>query len=357
MFFSGILLLSLRPNECWKFDLCFSVSSKPSLYIWKFLFDILLKPSMKDFEHYLASMWNEHNCTIVWTFFDITLLRDYNKNWLFPVPWLLLNFINLLTYRSSLRICISSAGIPLLPLALFTVILPKAHLTSYSRMSGSWWVTTPLWLSGLLRLFLYSSSVYSCHLLVSSTSVRSLPFLSFIMFILAWNVTLIALVFLKRSYPCYCFPLFSCIVHLIRPSYLLAILSNSAFSWVYLSLSPLPFTFLLSSAICKTSRDNHFAFLHFFFCEMVLVTASCTMLWTSVHPASGTLSTRSDPICLQCWSPGIDPWVGKIPWRRKWQPTPVLLPRESHGQRSLVGYSPQGRKELDTTSLSLSLSL
>ena len=43
------------------------------------------------------------------------------------------------------------------------------------------------------------------------------------------------------------------------------------------------------------------------------------------------------------------PWVGKIPWRRKWQPTPVFLPGESHGRRSLVGYSPRGRKELDTT--------
>ena len=47
--------------------------------------------------------------------------------------------------------------------------------------------------------------------------------------------------------------------------------------------------------------------------------------------------------------PGSDPWVGKTPWRRKWQPTPVLLPRESHGRRSLVGYSPQGRKEWDMT--------
>ena len=43
------------------------------------------------------------------------------------------------------------------------------------------------------------------------------------------------------------------------------------------------------------------------------------------------------------------PWVGKIPWRRKWQPTPVLLPGESHGLRILVGYSPWGRKESDTT--------
>ena len=45
----------------------------------------------------------------------------------------------------------------------------------------------------------------------------------------------------------------------------------------------------------------------------------------------------------------FDPWVGKIPWRRKWQLTPVFLPGESHRQRSLVGYSPWGLKELDIT--------
>ena len=44
----------------------------------------------------------------------------------------------------------------------------------------------------------------------------------------------------------------------------------------------------------------------------------------------------------------FDPWVGKIPWRREWQPTPVFLMENPHGQRSLVGYSPQGLKELDT---------
>ena len=45
----------------------------------------------------------------------------------------------------------------------------------------------------------------------------------------------------------------------------------------------------------------------------------------------------------------FDPWVGKIPWRRKWQPTSVFLPGEPQGQRSLAGYSPWGHKELDTT--------
>ena len=45
---------------------------------------------------------------------------------------------------------------------------------------------------------------------------------------------------------------------------------------------------------------------------------------------------------------GFDPRVGKVPWRRKWQPTPVFLPGKFHGQKSLVGYSPWGHKESDT---------
>ena len=51
--------------------------------------------------------------------------------------------------------------------------------------------------------------------------------------------------------------------------------------------------------------------------------------------------------------PGSDAWVRKTPWRRKWQPAPVFLPGESHGQRSLVGYSPLGHKESDTAEVFL----
>ena len=53
--------------------------------------------------------------------------------------------------------------------------------------------------------------------------------------------------------------------------------------------------------------------------------------------------------CMRYRRCGFHPWFRKIPWRRRWQPTPVLLLRESHGQRSLVGYNPQGHKELDMT--------
>ena len=100
-------------------------------------------------------------------------------------------------------------------------MLPKALLTSHSRMSGSRKVITPLWLSRSLRLFLYSSSMYLCHLfLISSASVRSILFLSFIVPIFAWNVLLLSLIFLKRSLV-FLILLFSstfCIVHLWRLS-------------------------------------------------------------------------------------------------------------------------------------------
>ena len=57
-----------------------SAFSKSSLYIWKFSVHELLKPSLKDFEHYLASIWNEQSCMVVWTFFGIAFLWDWNEN-------------------------------------------------------------------------------------------------------------------------------------------------------------------------------------------------------------------------------------------------------------------------------------
>ena len=126
-----------------------------------------------------------------------------------------------------------------------SVMLSKTHLTSHSRMSGSRWVITPLWLSGWWRSFLYSSSMYSYHLfLISSASVRSIWFLSFIEPISAWNVSLVSLIFLKRSLVFPILLLSSISLHWsLRKAFLslLAILWNSAFRWKYLSFSPLPF--------------------------------------------------------------------------------------------------------------------
>ena len=125
------------------------------------------------------------------------LFQSCGHCWVFQMCW----HIECKTFTTSaFMICNNSTGIPSHPLALFIVMLSKAHMTSYSRMSGSRWVITPLWLSGSWRSFLYSSSVCSCHLfLITSASVRSIPFLSYIEPIFPWNVPLISLIYLKRS--------------------------------------------------------------------------------------------------------------------------------------------------------------
>ena len=165
------------------------------------------------------------------------LFQSCGHCWVFQVCW---HIECSSTFTASyFRIWNSSTGIPSPPLALFVVMLPKAHLTSHSRMPGSRWVIIPLWLSRSWRSFLYSSSAYCCYLfLISSTSVRSTPFLPFIVHTFEWNVPLVSLMFLKR---CLVFPvlLFSSIsLHWsLRKAFLsiLAILWNSSFKWVYLS--------------------------------------------------------------------------------------------------------------------------
>ena len=75
-----------------------SAFSKSSLNIWKFTVHVLLKPGLENFEHYFASVWEECNCAVVWAFFGIAILWDWNENWPFPVLWPLLSFPNLLAY-------------------------------------------------------------------------------------------------------------------------------------------------------------------------------------------------------------------------------------------------------------------
>ena len=136
-----------------------SAFSKPSLNIWTCTVHVLLKPGLENFEHFFASMWDECNCLVLWTFLGIAFLKDWNENWALPVLWPLLSFPNCWhtecsTFTaSSFRIWKSSAGIPSFPLVLFIVMLPKAHLTSHSKISGSRWVITPSWLSRPWRSF------------------------------------------------------------------------------------------------------------------------------------------------------------------------------------------------------------
>ena len=75
-----------------------SAFSKYSLNIWKIAVHILLKPGLENFEHYFTSVWDECNCAVVWAFYGIAFLWDWNENWRFPVLWPLLSFPNLLAY-------------------------------------------------------------------------------------------------------------------------------------------------------------------------------------------------------------------------------------------------------------------
>ena len=229
----------------------------------------------------------------------IDLFQSCGHGWVFQICWQ----IECSTLIAScFRIWNSSAGIPSPPLVLLAAVLPKVHLTSHYRMSGSGWVTTLSWLSGSLRSFsvvllsvlaiaswsrLLSLRLYHfCPLLCPSLDEMFLWYFQF-----SWR-DLLVFPFLSSSSTSLHYSLKKAFLSL------LVILWNSAFSWVYLSLSPFFYTSLLSSVICKAFSDNHFAFLHFFFFGMVLFAASYTILWTSVHSSLGTPFTRSNSLNL-----------------------------------------------------------
>ena len=108
-----------------------SAFSKSSLNIWKFTVHVLLRSSLENFEHYFASMWDDCSYVVVWTFFGIAFLWDWNENWLFQAcgHWCIFKIcwhIECSTFTaSSFRIWNSSTGIPSAPLALFIAMLPN----------------------------------------------------------------------------------------------------------------------------------------------------------------------------------------------------------------------------------------
>ena len=137
-----------------------SAFSKSSLNIWKLLVHILLKPGLENFEDNFANIWDKCNCAvqlnILWycLFFGIRMKPDLSQScghcWAFQTCW----HIKCSTFTaSSFRIWNSSSGIPSPSLALFIVMLPKAHLPLQSRMSGSRWVIISSWLSVSLISF------------------------------------------------------------------------------------------------------------------------------------------------------------------------------------------------------------
>ena len=96
--FSGTLLLFHDPVDVGNLISGSSAFSKISLNITKFTVHILLKPGLENFEHYFASVWDECNCAVVWAFFGIGFLWNWNENWPFPVLWPLLSFPNFLAF-------------------------------------------------------------------------------------------------------------------------------------------------------------------------------------------------------------------------------------------------------------------
>ena len=138
-----------------------SAFTETRLNIWNSMVHVLLKPGLENFEHYFTSIWDECNCggslskhSLALLLFGVGMKTDLFQScghcWVFQTCWL----IECSTFTAlCFRIWNSLAGIQSPPLALFIVMLPKAHFTFHSRMLISRWVTTPSWLSESLRSF------------------------------------------------------------------------------------------------------------------------------------------------------------------------------------------------------------
>ena len=131
---------------------------------WRILSITLLVCEMNEIVQCFA-----HSLTL--PFFGIGMKTDLFQScgpyWVYQICW---HIECSTSTASSFRMWNSSTGIPSPLLALFVVILPKVHLAGDSRMSGSRWVTTPSWLSGSWRCFLYSYSTHRCPYLLYSCS-------------------------------------------------------------------------------------------------------------------------------------------------------------------------------------------
>ena len=207
----------------------------------------------------------------LWNWNENWLFQSYGHCWVFQICW----HIECSTFTAwSFRIGNNSSGIQSHPLALFQVMLLKAHLTLHSKMFGSRWVITPLWLPGSWRSLscsslctLATSSKYIlpllgpyrfCPLLCPFCMKCSLGISNFLEEISSLSHSIASLYF---------FALITEEVFLISPCYYL---KQMGISFLFV----LPFTSLLFTVVCKASSHNHFAFLHFLFLGMVLITAS-----------------------------------------------------------------------------------
>ena len=178
-----------------------SAFSKSSLNIWKFSVQVLLNPGLEMLNITLlacemSTIVQSYEHSLALPFFVIEMKTDLfqfcGHCWVFQICWQI-EFSTLTA--SSFRIWDSSTGIQSPPLALFVVMLPKPtwlHIPGCLALGE--WSHHPGYLG--LRSFLCSSSMYFYHLfLISSASVRSIPFVSFIVLIFAWHIPLVSLIF------------------------------------------------------------------------------------------------------------------------------------------------------------------
>ena len=130
--------------------------SKTSLNIRKFTVHILLKPGLENFEQYFTSVWDECNCAVVWAFFGIAFLWNWNENWPFPVLWPLLSFPNLLVYWVQ-----HLHSIPLTDITLFPIspCPPLPTTTILLSTFPSLAFLKKLFLATLHRMWDFSSSI------------------------------------------------------------------------------------------------------------------------------------------------------------------------------------------------------
>ena len=234
-----------------------------------------------------AIVWS---LSILWhlPFFGIGMKADLFQScghrWVFQICW----HIECSSFTaSSFRISNSSTGIPSPPLALFAMMLSPLDFT----FQDAWWSDHTIVIIWVVKIFfLYTSlcilATSSKYLLLLLGPYHFCPLLSPSLQICSFGISNFFEEISSLSHSIVFLYFFTEEGFLISPCYSLKLCIQVGISF----LSPLLFTSLLFTAICKASSDSHFAFLHFFSMGMVLIPVSCTMSQTSVYSSSGTLS-------------------------------------------------------------------
>ena len=141
-----------------------SAFSKSILNIWKFSVHTLLKPLLENFEHYFASVWDECNCLVVWTFFGIAFLWDWNENWYFTILWPLMSFPSLLACEMSAIVWESehSLALPFFGIGMKTDLFQSCgHCWVFQIQSICWHIECSTLIGHYFRIWNSSAGIPS----------------------------------------------------------------------------------------------------------------------------------------------------------------------------------------------------